>query len=224
MRVPLYTISAGDLGVHPDEVQRGLSEAFQLARNWSAVLLLDEADVFMEKRSTNDLERNQLVSRKCSSHSSKPLQIFLTNKQMAVFLQSLEYYQGTLFLTTNRAAAFDEAFESRVHIAMNYTELSPSSRKEVWKTFLSPPSASPSPSISGSSSMPADLSSEPIERKKSAISDSEIDEFVQMDLNGRQIKNVVKSAGLLALSERGPLNAEHIRTVLRIKRAERVGK
>jgi hypothetical protein len=66
MRVPLYTISAGDLGVHPDVVQRGLSEAFQLARNWSAVLLLDEADVFMEKRSTNDLERNQLVSRKYS--------------------------------------------------------------------------------------------------------------------------------------------------------------
>jgi hypothetical protein len=71
MRVPLYTISAGDLGLHPDIVQRGLSEAFQLARNWSAVLLLDEADVFMEKRSTNDLERNQLVS--CTAPFIAPL-------------------------------------------------------------------------------------------------------------------------------------------------------
>lgn len=64
MRVPLYTISAGDLGLEPDRVQLELSTAFQLARNWSAVLLLDEADVFMEKRATNDLARNQLVSRK----------------------------------------------------------------------------------------------------------------------------------------------------------------
>lgn len=66
MRVPLYTISAGDLGLDPGKVQIGLSNAFQLARNWSAVLLLDEADVFMEKRSTHDLARNQLVSRKYS--------------------------------------------------------------------------------------------------------------------------------------------------------------
>ncbi len=64
MRVPLYTISAGDLGLKPENVQLGLSNALQLARNWSAVLLLDEADVFMEKRATHDLARNQLVSRK----------------------------------------------------------------------------------------------------------------------------------------------------------------
>lgn len=63
MQVPLYTISAGDLGTHPALVQQKLSAAFQLARNWSAVLLLDEADVFMEKRSINNMERNQLVSR-----------------------------------------------------------------------------------------------------------------------------------------------------------------
>lgn len=62
MRVPLYTISAGDLGLRPEEVQYRLSSAFQLARRWSAVLLLDEADIFMERRSTKDLERNQLVS------------------------------------------------------------------------------------------------------------------------------------------------------------------
>lgn len=42
-----------------------------------------------------------------------------------------------------------------------------------------------------------------------------------MEINGRQIKNVVKSAGLLARSEKGPLKADHVRTVLRIKRAEK---
>jgi SpoVK/Ycf46/Vps4 family AAA+-type ATPase len=135
---------------------------------------------------------------------------------MAVFLQSLEYYQGTLFLTTNRAEAFDEAFESRVHISVNYTELSATSRKEVWKTFLTP-STLHSPSYS---SNPSPKSS----KEKSVITDEEINEFVQMEINGRQIKNVVKSASLLALSEKGPLRAEHIRTVLRIKKAERVGR
>lgn len=64
MRVPLYTISAGDLGLEPEQVQHRLSNAFQLARTWSAVLLLDEADVFMEKRDINDMQRNQLVSCK----------------------------------------------------------------------------------------------------------------------------------------------------------------
>ncbi|KAJ0282559.1 hypothetical protein COL940_005112 [Colletotrichum noveboracense] len=30
--------------------------------NWGAVLLIDEADVFMERRSTSDLTRNSLVA------------------------------------------------------------------------------------------------------------------------------------------------------------------
>ena len=180
MRVPLYTISAGDLGTVPHVVQQGLQTAFQLARNWSAVLLLDEADVFMEKRSTHDMARNQLVS---------------------LFLQSLEYYQGTLFLTTNRVESFDPAFESRVHISIYYSELSADSRREVWKTFFSLDSKR--------------------EKVTQSISDVDIEEFVQMEMNGRQIKNVVKSASLLARSERQSLKADHVRTVLRIKQAER---
>jgi hypothetical protein len=47
----------------------------------SIVVLLDEADVFLEERDMKDLKRNALVS---------------------VFLRALEYYDGILILTSNR--------------------------------------------------------------------------------------------------------------------------
>lgn len=48
-----------------------------IAHSWGAVLLLDEADVFLEKRQHQDVHRNALVS---------------------IFLRLLEYFQGILFL------------------------------------------------------------------------------------------------------------------------------
>lgn len=62
MRVPLYSISAGELGTEAREVHMKLNTAFENAVEWNAVILLDEADVFLEKRSIHDLQRNQLVS------------------------------------------------------------------------------------------------------------------------------------------------------------------
>lgn len=62
MKVPLYSISAGHLGTDSSTVQTKLTDAFEIATAWNAVILLDEADVFLEKRSVHDLQRNQLVS------------------------------------------------------------------------------------------------------------------------------------------------------------------
>jgi hypothetical protein len=62
MRVPLYSITSGELGSDAISVQRKLTEAFDIAKRWNAVILLDEADVFLEKRRVNHLVRNQLVS------------------------------------------------------------------------------------------------------------------------------------------------------------------
>lgn len=63
-RVPLYVLSAGDLGTLPDKVESGLDLALECCQLWDAVLLLDEADVFLEKRDSNSLSRNELVSSK----------------------------------------------------------------------------------------------------------------------------------------------------------------
>jgi hypothetical protein len=62
MRVPLYSITAGELGSDSCSVQSNLTRAFDIAETWDAVILIDEADIFLEKRTIHDLVRNQLVS------------------------------------------------------------------------------------------------------------------------------------------------------------------
>jgi len=54
-----------------------------------------------------------------------------------VFLRKLEYYEGILFLTTNRIAQFDEAILSRIHLLLRYEALTQVARRQVWRNFLS---------------------------------------------------------------------------------------
>jgi hypothetical protein len=54
-----------------------------------------------------------------------------------VFLRKLEYYEGILFLTTNRVAQFDEAILSRIHLLLRYEDLTQVARRQVWRDFLS---------------------------------------------------------------------------------------
>ena len=61
-RVPLYSMSAGMLGTKPEDVERSLDRALELCRLWNAMLLLDEADVFLGVRTNDGLARNELVS------------------------------------------------------------------------------------------------------------------------------------------------------------------
>ncbi|CAN9192681.1 unnamed protein product [Alternaria alternata] len=165
MKVPLYMMSAGDLGFDPRKVEGKLQDILEMCSRWNAVLLLDEADVFLEQRSLHELERNKLVS---------------------IFLRVLEYYEGTMFLTTNRVQTFDPAFQSRIHISLDYPGLTIDSRKTVWKNFL-------------------DSSSQ-----EHTIDKAQLVELARMDLNGRQIKNILKIARLLASRKEEKLSREHI--------------
>jgi SpoVK/Ycf46/Vps4 family AAA+-type ATPase len=69
---PLYVLSAGELGITPTSLESALVRALELAQMWDAVLLLDEAEVFLTQRNFSDVGRNALVS---------------------IFLRRLEYYQ-----------------------------------------------------------------------------------------------------------------------------------
>ncbi|OMP85143.1 ATPase family AAA domain-containing protein 3B [Diplodia seriata] len=182
MRRPLYSLSAGELGNAADEVEENLHRVLEVSTKWGAVLLLDECDVFLEKRSTADIQRNKLVS---------------------VFLRLLEYYKGVMFLTTNRVAAFDPAFESRIHLTIDYPKLDLPSRLHVWKTFVRP-------SDEGS-------------RYASSITEEQLESLAAADMNGRQIKNVVKTARLLAAREKRMLALEDVEIVLRVKRGSPSG-
>ncbi|KAI1485396.1 P-loop containing nucleoside triphosphate hydrolase protein [Biscogniauxia mediterranea] len=57
------------------------------------------------------------------------------NVMVTVFLRVLEYYRGILFLATNRVSTFDDAFTSRIHVPLRYTQLSEASRRKVWSNF-----------------------------------------------------------------------------------------
>lgn len=59
---PLMVLTSSDIGTDPRTVEINLTREFKKAKSWGAVLLIDEADVFMERRSTRDLVRNSLVA------------------------------------------------------------------------------------------------------------------------------------------------------------------
>lgn len=96
-------ITSSDIGTNPSIVEANLTRSFKLAKSWGAVLLIDEADVFMERRGPADLERNSLVAGRCSMCSINHTQA----DRFPGFLRALEFYDGILFLTTNRIGAFD---------------------------------------------------------------------------------------------------------------------
>ncbi|PBK82389.1 P-loop containing nucleoside triphosphate hydrolase protein [Armillaria gallica] len=116
LRRPLYMVGSSELSARPPELEINLRSTLSLATAWDAVLLIDEADVFLEQRSLHELERNAIVS---------------------VALRVLEYHRGVLFLTTNRIKTFDEAFLSRFSIAIKYPELDVAGRRAIWQKFFS---------------------------------------------------------------------------------------
>ncbi|KAK4454128.1 P-loop containing nucleoside triphosphate hydrolase protein [Podospora aff. communis PSN243] len=155
---PLLRLDASTLGTSVGSVESGLTKTFKLAERWQALVLLDEADIYLEQRKSKNLTHNGLVS---------------------VFLRVLEYYQGILFLTTNRINSFDRAFMSRIHLALHYPPLTHHSRRELWYLFLKRASPDSAESL----------------RQAGAL-----DKFANENLNGRQIKNLVRTASALAFS------------------------
>lgn len=112
---PLYVLEMGELGVQLDKVEKSLQLIFTRAARWNTVLLFDEVDIFLSKRTEHDLERNAIVG---------------------VFLRLLDQYKGMLFLTTNRAEIIDPAFASRITLRLDYPELSVESRRKIWEHML----------------------------------------------------------------------------------------
>ncbi|KAK6066212.1 AAA family ATPase [Seiridium cupressi] len=172
VRRPLYMVSSGDLGTTSGDLDHQLTRIMDMTSTWRAVLLIDEADVFLEKRSLHDLHRNAMVS---------------------VFLRVLEYYSGILFLTTNRVNTFDDAFKSRIHIPIRYTDLSIESRMQIWRNFCK--------------MVPGGVD----------IDDVGIAILAEHDLNGRQIKNVIKAAESLATFDKIKLDLKTLQQVTKIQ-------
>jgi SpoVK/Ycf46/Vps4 family AAA+-type ATPase len=110
---PLYSVSVGELGVSTDQLEAKLRNILDVATIWDAVLLLDEADIFLEERDEHNINRNAMVG---------------------VFLRLLEYHNGVLFLTTNRVKKIDPAFFSRISVALHYR--SAGKAEKIWHNLL----------------------------------------------------------------------------------------
>lgn len=67
-KIPLYTVSCGELGIDSDGIEKNLKEALDLATTWNAIILIDEADIFLEARGPKELKRNSLVSSEFTSY------------------------------------------------------------------------------------------------------------------------------------------------------------
>jgi hypothetical protein len=111
---PLYRVHAGQLGTDVETVERELEKILRRSERWGAVLLLDEADVYIRRRG-NDLQHNAVI---------------------ATFLRTLEYFHGLLFLTTNRIGDVDDAIASRMVATFKYETPDSESAALIW-TILS---------------------------------------------------------------------------------------
>lgn len=162
---PLYSISVGELGTSPDRLEDTLREILDVATVWNAVLLLDEADIFLEERDEKDIVRNAMVG---------------------VFLRLLEYHQGVLFLTTNRVKNIDQAFYSRISIGLRFGEATVEKRAKIWTNLT----------------------------ESANVPNLDIASLAEHNLNGRQIKNVIKLAIKLARAKNSVVDNELINNVI----------
>lgn len=110
MERPLYKVQSSQLGMSPERVEDNLKKVLQRAERWGAILLIDEADVYVRSRG-GDILQNAIVG---------------------VFLRVLEYYRGVLFMTTNRGCMIDDAIVSRLTARFKYQQPTRDEQARLW--------------------------------------------------------------------------------------------
>ncbi|KAH7333350.1 ATPase [Rhexocercosporidium sp. MPI-PUGE-AT-0058] len=192
-RKPLYRVTCGDIGTKAEEVEKYLEVVLLLGKIWGCVVLLDEADVFLEQRTLFDLQRNALVS---------------------VFLRVLEYYDGILILTSNRVGTFDEAFKSRIQLSLRYNNLDIGQRLLIWGNFITRLEGfQTNPSAKQFNAVPTENGGVDLGIKVEEIR-AKLPELAKAELNGREIRNAVSTARQLAMFKGVPMGYEHLESVI----------
>ncbi|MEM5389175.1 ATP-binding protein [Paraburkholderia phymatum] len=163
---PLYRVHSGQLGTTAASVGATLSGILQRATRWDAILLLDEADVYIRRRD-NDLEHNAIV---------------------AEFLRTLEYFNGLLFMTTNRIDDVDDAILSRCIAKIQYETPPGRDAVRLWKLLAE--------------QLGADIDDDLIETLTSAYPKA----------SGRDIKELLKLTTRYCRAKQIPLSEQAFRT------------
>jgi DNA polymerase III delta prime subunit len=170
LRRPLYAITVGELGSSVQHMEDRLQFTLELARIWDAVLLIDECDIFLERRDS-DVVRNAMTG---------------------IFLRLLEYHKGILFLTSNRIKDFDPALNSRITVALHYPALDHKTRAQVWRSML--------------------------QAAEIDTTGFDIEVLAKDSANGRQIKNAVRFAQVMARRSNSSVSLEHCQLASKLAR------
>ncbi len=143
---PLYRVHSGQLGLNVAAMETALKDVLTRAQRWGAVMLIDEADVYIKRRDDN----------------------MTANAVVGVFLRVLEYFNGLLFLTTNRVDDIDEAIVSRCIALIKFNPPDAEARHKIWSVMT--------------------------EQFELSVSSGVIDELVELfpDATGRDIKGLAK--------------------------------
>ncbi|KAF1813862.1 P-loop containing nucleoside triphosphate hydrolase protein [Eremomyces bilateralis CBS 781.70] len=113
---PLLRLSCADIGTEPEDIQARLNKWFRYTYHWNSFLLIDEADVYLHQRSSRSTLNEEAI--------------------ISAFLQSLGYYRGIIYLTTNRVLKFDDAIHSRVSLILQYPNLGEKEKKRIREQHL----------------------------------------------------------------------------------------
>jgi hypothetical protein len=113
IRRPLYRVHSGQLGLNVGAMETALKDVLTRAQRWGAIMLIDEADVYIKRRDDN----------------------ITMNAVVGVFLRVLEYFNGLLFLTTNRVDDIDEAIVSRCIALIKFYPPDGDARRRIWRVM-----------------------------------------------------------------------------------------
>lgn len=114
---PLYKIQAAQLGLDPETLEAKLRVLLHRAERWDCVLMIDEANAYIHDRGI-DVTQNAIVG---------------------VFLRLLEYFRGTIILTTNQTNAdgtdmdIDDAILSRSSAVIHFELPTEEEALKIWK-------------------------------------------------------------------------------------------
>ena len=110
---PLLSVQAAQLGTSPDDIELKLQQVLRRGSRWNAVVLLDEADVYINERG-GDIKQNAVV---------------------AAFLRVLENHTATIFMTTNRLDQVDDAVASRCLARIDYGMPTTDHQRRIWRVL-----------------------------------------------------------------------------------------
>ena len=158
---PLYKFSISGIDDDTYYFDNELKRIFNIAYKHNAILLIDEADIYLKKRDNDNVLRNVMVS---------------------TFLRHLEYHNGIIFLTTNRADDIDQAFDSRIIQTFHFDLLTIEEKKKIWRNML------------------VNFNVE--------LNNNDADKLAELSNNGRHIKNIIKAASSLAVGNNKELTPD----------------